>query len=129
MEESAVRIDFDRYQLPLPPRIAALMQQLLERTTLAWEHNRSASTTPWLIPGLNPARPLGHQYLSVKMREHDLPGLAGRNTARLAMAMDIPSAILAEATGTGVDSATRWATFAKRDWAAYIAARREADPS
>ncbi|MFD6282239.1 hypothetical protein ACFWFI_42795 [Streptomyces sp. NPDC060209] len=63
--------------------------------------------------------------MHLQLRKADLTGLAGRNTARLALSTDVPASILAEVTGTSVHNATPWATLAKRDWTAYIATRRE----
>ncbi|MEU8598419.1 hypothetical protein AB0D07_32770 [Streptomyces globisporus] len=63
--------------------------------------------------------------MRLQLQKADLTGLAGRNTARLALAADVPASILAEVTGTSVHNATRWATLAKRDWAEYIATRRD----
>jgi hypothetical protein len=60
-----------------------------------------------------------------KLRKHGLSGLAGRNTAGLALATDLPAAVLSEVTGTSVHNATRWSRFVKRDWADYIVTRRE----
>ncbi|MEW1860201.1 hypothetical protein AB0399_07450 [Streptomyces sp. NPDC088194] len=111
--------------MDLPPRISTLVGQRLELAEAAWQNNRSASTTPWLFPGSNPARPLSLQSMHIQLRKADLTGLAGRNTARLALATDVPASILAEVTGTSVHNATRWATLAKRDWTEYIATRRD----
>ena len=104
-------------------RLARLIRQQLNDAEVAWESNRSASTTPWLFPGLNPARPVQSQYISLKLRRHGLGGLAGRNTARRALAADLPASILADLTGTSVSSATRWSNFVKRNWTDYIASR------
>ncbi|WP_406410356.1 hypothetical protein [Streptomyces sp. NBC_01614] len=100
------------------------MRQLLHQAEAAWESNRSASTTPWLFPGQNPARPLRWEYVSLKIRRHGLSGLAARNTARFALAADLPASILADLTGTSISSATRWTNFVKRNWTDYIAIRR-----
>jgi hypothetical protein len=52
-------------------------------------------------------------------------GLAGRNTARLALAADVPSPILAALTGTSIDNATDWTNFVKRNWTGSIASRAQ----
>lgn len=91
----------------MPPRISALVGERLELAEAAWQDNRSASTTPWLFLGANPARPLCLQSMQLQLRKARLTGLAGRNTARLALATDVPASILAEVTGTSVHNATR----------------------
>ncbi|MBL3670992.1 hypothetical protein JL475_34625 [Streptomyces sp. M2CJ-2] len=125
--ESTVRLHLNGHHVDLPPRISDLVGQLLEQAESAWQNNRSASTTPWLFPGHNPARPLRLESINLQLRKYGLKGLAGRNAARLALASDVPASILAELTGTSVSNATRWATLAKRDWTGYIAARRQSD--
>ncbi|WP_411100425.1 hypothetical protein [Streptomyces sp. x-45] len=79
---------------------------------------------PGSFPGQSPARPLRAEYLSLKFRDYGLSGLAGRNTARLALAANLPASVLADLTGTSVDNAVRWTKFAKRDWTEYVAARK-----
>jgi hypothetical protein len=63
--------------------------------------------------------------MHIQLRKADLTALAGRNTARLDLATDVPASILAEVTGTSVHNATRRATLSKRDWTEYIATRRK----
>lgn len=86
-----------------------------------WQLDQTASTTPWLFPGQEPARPLGATYLNLKLRRHGIAPLAGRNNARLALATDLPASVLADLTGTS--NATRWTVYARRDWLDYIASR------
>ncbi|MBM9503057.1 hypothetical protein [Actinacidiphila acididurans] len=76
-----------------------------------------------MFAGLNPARPIQSQYIYLKLRRLGLGGLAGRNTSRLALAADVPASILAALTGTGIDNATDWTHFVKRDWTGYISSR------
>ncbi|MFJ3673357.1 hypothetical protein ACIPSE_43580 [Streptomyces sp. NPDC090106] len=124
VDGSTMRLHLNGHYVELPPRMSTLVRQRLEQAEAAWENNRSASTTPWLFPGHNPARPLCLQLIQLQLRKRDLKGLAGRNTARLALAANVPASILAEVTGTSVNNATRWATLAKRDWTGYISSRR-----
>lgn len=125
LDGNTVRLHLNGHHVGLPPRIAAIVGQRLEQAEAVWESNRYASTTPWLFPGHNPARPLCLQSMHIQLRKHDLKRLAGRNAARLALAGDVPASILAEVTGTSVSNATRWATLAKRDWTQYIATRQQ----
>ena len=52
---------------------------------------------------------------------------AGRNTARLALAAELPASVLADLTGISVSTAERWSQWAKRDWAAYVGQRTADD--
>jgi hypothetical protein len=47
---------------------------------------------------------------------------ARRNGALAALAADLPAAILADLLGMHVHTAVRWVTYARRDWAEYLAA-------
>ncbi|MCX4919932.1 hypothetical protein [Streptomyces sp. NBC_00687] len=124
VQDSAVQLKLDEGFLNLPPRLAHLVRQHLHHAEDAWESNRAATTIPWLFAGLNPARPIHSQYIYLKLRRLGLGGLAGRNTARLALAADVPASILAALTGTSIDNATDWTNFVKRDWTGYISSRR-----
>ncbi|WP_405803688.1 hypothetical protein OG729_01290 [Streptomyces sp. NBC_00210] len=128
VQEATVQLKLDGTLLQLPPRLAQLVLKHLEHAEAAWEVNRAASTTPWLFAGLNPARPIQSQYIYLKLRRLGLGGLAGRNTARLALAADVSASILAALTGTSIDNATDWANFVKRNWTDYIASRRKDRP-
>ncbi|MFE0358049.1 hypothetical protein ACFW2I_31740 [Streptomyces nigra] len=128
VQDSAVQLKLDGGFLTLPPRLAHLVRQQLHHAEDAWESNRAASTIPWLFAGLNPARPIQSQYIYLKLRRLGLSGLAGRNTARLALAADVPASILAVLTGTSIDNATDWANFVKRNWTDYIARRAQDRP-
>jgi hypothetical protein len=48
---------------------------------------------------------------------------AGRNTARLALAAQLPASVLADLTGISISTAERWSQWAKRDWTVYVAER------
>ncbi|MEU3855729.1 hypothetical protein [Streptomyces sp. NPDC029554] len=121
---TSLQIDLSGRRLHLPPKLAHLVRRLRDQSATRWRLNQLADTRPWLMPGQSPARPLRVEYLSLKFRESGLNGLAGRNTARLALAANLPASVLADLTGTSVDNAVRWSNFAKRDWTDYVAARK-----
>ncbi|MEU5032587.1 hypothetical protein AB0G48_00310 [Streptomyces rubiginosohelvolus] len=105
-------------------RLPHLVRHLRDQAANRWRLDQMADTRTWLIPGQSPARPLRAEYLSLKFRDYGLSGLAGRNTARLALAANLLASVLADLTGTSVDNAVRWTKFAKRDWTEYVAARK-----
>jgi hypothetical protein len=102
-----------------------LVRELREQSQERWSVNKSASRTTWLLPGQEPARPLRPEYLGLLLRRHGFAGLAGRNSARLALASDLPASILADLTGTSVSNAARWTGYARRDWFDYVACRQQ----
>jgi len=77
----------------------------------------------WLFPGQSPARPAVDVLFGVRLRLYGIDAHAGRNTVGLALAGELPAAVLADLTGISVSTAERWSQWAKRDWAAYVGQR------
>jgi hypothetical protein len=63
----------------------------------------------------------------VRLHRYGIDAHAGRNTARLALAAELPASVLADLTGISVGTAERWSQWAKRDWAAYVGQRTADD--
>jgi hypothetical protein len=63
--------------------------------------------------------------LSRRLLDHGIDARSTRNTALLALAADLPAPVLADILGLHVDTASRWVTYAKQDWSAYVAARAQ----
>ncbi|MED7828436.1 hypothetical protein [Streptomyces chiangmaiensis] len=63
--------------------------------------------------------------MTQKLNRHGISVCAARNSALAALAADLPSPILADLTGMHRDTAIRWVAYARRDWAAYLAARAD----
>ncbi|MGH3192300.1 MAG: hypothetical protein ACRDPY_48345 [Streptosporangiaceae bacterium] len=61
--------------------------------------------------------------MTQKLGRHGITVRAARNAALAALATDLPAAILADLLGLHVNTAVRWVTYARRDWAGYLAAR------
>ncbi|WTD01453.1 hypothetical protein OH717_02145 [Streptomyces albidoflavus] len=120
-----VELCIDGHTLRLPPRGDQLLLEQWKISAERWTVNQTASTTPWLFPGQRPARPIRSEYLGLLLRRHGFEGLASRNSARLALASDLPTCVLADLTGTSISNATRWTGYARRDWLDYIASRTQ----
>jgi hypothetical protein len=58
-----------------------------------------------------------------RLQRHGISAHAGRNTARLALAAELPASVLADLTGISISTAERWSYWASRDWTSYIAQR------
>jgi hypothetical protein len=78
---------------------------------------------PWLFPGQSPARPAVDILVGTRLHRYGIDARAGRNTARLALAAELPASVLADLTGISISTAERWSQWAKRDWAAYVGQR------
>ncbi|WP_202237875.1 hypothetical protein [Actinacidiphila reveromycinica] len=63
--------------------------------------------------------------MTQKLNRHGISVRAAHNSALTALAADLPSPILADLTGMHRHTAIRWVTYARRDWAEYLAARAE----
>jgi len=77
----------------------------------------------WLFPGQSPARPTVDILFGVRLHQYGIDAHAGRNTARLALAAELPASVLADLTGISISTAERWSQWAKRDWTVYVAER------
>ncbi|MGW7603177.1 hypothetical protein [Streptomyces antimycoticus] len=124
-DDTVVALNLNGHRLPLPPEVAQLVRALRDQRQKSWHLDQTASTTPWLFPGQEPARALGATYLYLKLRRHGIAPLASRNSARLALATDLPASVLADFTSTSISNSTRWTGYAKRDWLDYIASRKQ----
>ncbi|MGW2544810.1 XRE family transcriptional regulator [Kitasatospora sp. NPDC001574] len=116
-----------RHPVLLPPRLAGLLHQLAEEP-LPGSRSLFAQATPGprlLFPGLVPGKPISTHAMTQKLNRHGISVRAARNSALAALAADLPSPILADLTGMHRHTAIRWVTYARRDWAEYLAARAE----
>ncbi|WP_405958145.1 XRE family transcriptional regulator [Streptomyces phaeochromogenes] len=116
-----------RHPLLLPPRLGALLRELASRppTPLMIPHGPKAPR--WLFPGRVPGQPLDGHSLTNLLNRHGISTRPARNGALMALAADLPAAILADLLGLHVNTAVRWVTYARRDWADYLATRLTQD--
>ena len=96
-------------------------------TRLRSGHAGAGNSAPWLFPGQSPTRPAVDILFGVRLQRYGIDARAGRNTARLALAAELPASVLADLTGISVGTAERWSHWAKRDWAAYVGQRTADD--
>lgn len=111
--------------LLLPPPLVSL----LDRLPLGRNNNRTvlqapSSSSPLLFPGFSDSRPRDAGGFGARLHRHGIDVRGGRNTARLALAADLPASVLADVLGIHDVTATRWEQRTKRDWHAYLAPRR-----
>lgn len=110
------------HELMLPARLAALLNQLpapRQRSTLP----QSTAPDMLLFPGRTPDRPVNAGLFGKRLKRAGITVRGGRNTAFLGLAAELPSPVLADMLAVDITTATRWATYAKRDWVAYVASR------
>ncbi len=114
-----------RHPILLPPRLAGLLQRLATRPQerLMISHDQRGPRR--LFPGRVPGQPIANHALTTRLNRHGISVRPARNGALAALAADLPAAILADLLGMHVTTAVRWVTYARRDWADYLAARAE----
>ncbi len=114
-----------RHPILLPPRLAGLLQRLATRPQerLMISHHQRGPRR--LFPGRVPGQPIANHALTTRLNRHGISVRPARNGALAALAADLPAAILADLLGMHVHTAVRWVTYARRDWADYLAARAE----
>jgi hypothetical protein len=119
-------LEINTHRLMLPPQLACLVRQFRDQNDERWTLASLGTPAPWLFPGQSPARPAVDVLFGVRLQRHGINAHAGRNTARLALAAELPASVLADLTGISISTAERWSQWAKRDWIVYVA-QREAD--
>jgi len=112
-----------RHPILLPPRLAGLLQRLATQPQehLMISHDRRGPRR--LFPGRVPGQPIASHALTTRLNRHGISVRPARNGALATLAADLPAAILADLLGMHVHTAVRWVTYARRDWAEYLAAR------
>ncbi|ELS50829.1 hypothetical protein [Streptomyces viridochromogenes] len=79
---------------------------------------------PSIFPGYAAGTHRSAATLAAKLRRYQLPVRPSRNTALLALAADLPAAVLSDLLGISITSALQWTRDAARDWNAYLASRQ-----
>lgn len=129
--EQLIHRGTDRYleigaaPLLLPPILVSLLEQLpLQRVNNRTVLETPSSSSPLLFPGFSHTQPRDAGGFGARLLQHGIDVRGGRNTARLALAADVPASVLADILGIHNVTATRWAHRTRRDWHAYLAQRR-----
>jgi hypothetical protein len=107
----------------LPPRLAAILGELAAQPPPRLMIPSRSDAPRWLFPGRIPGQPLDLHSLNDQLNRHGISVRPARNGALAALASDLPAAVLADFLGIHVNTAVRWVTYARQDWAAYLAAR------
>jgi hypothetical protein len=91
----------------LPTRLAQLVCQLRDQDEPRWTLDRLGTPVPWLFPRQSPTRPAVDSLFGVRLQRCGVDAQAGRSTARLALASELPAFVLADLTGISVGTAER----------------------
>ncbi|MFD8413709.1 hypothetical protein ACFV2Q_18400 [Streptomyces sp. NPDC059650] len=113
-----------RTPIPLPTSLTDILSTLADRPTLqGWAANTSAC---WLFPGHLPGAHISAAALSRRLAALHIPNRSARTTALVALACDLPPAVLGPMLGLHPITAVQWRRRAATDWTAYLEARTAA---
>ncbi|WP_234788066.1 XRE family transcriptional regulator [Mycolicibacterium setense] len=122
-DEHGSFITFDRNPVLLPPSLARLIEQLIERRSVSsMVHNASDEIPRYLFPGRPPSRPIHPRSLQQRLTRYGLPVIHARNAAMIASASTLPPPVMTDLFGIAPSTAYRWAEYAQNSWAAYLEA-------
>lgn len=111
------------HRLLLPPKLAQMLSDLAQAGRGRSRYSPGLDGRRWLFSGLVPGRPLSAEGLGVKLAGFGLNTRLARNAALIALAAELPPAVLADLIGLHHVTAARWSRLAARDWHAFVAAR------
>jgi hypothetical protein len=92
----------------------------------------SPPTSPWLLPGGTPGRPIGADRLAIRLGRLGVPARPGRAAALTDLAAHLPVGVLARLLGISPSAATSWRTSAGGTWsgdAAELTQRGQPSPA
>lgn len=110
--------------LELPPPVAELIEQLANAAKLSPRAQTRTGDARYLFA--SPRRlhePIHSTTLGRKLALAGIRPQVSRNSAMLALASDLPAAIVATQMGLTAQTTTRWAQFSQRDSIEYLLAR------
>ena len=107
----------------LPPLLASLLQQLRDQATPASTLGRAVDPPSWLFPGRQPGTHRNGPGFTTVLAAHGISVRPARTAALMALAEQLPAAVLGPLLGLHPHTAAAWTSLVKRDWNDYIAAR------
>jgi len=123
LQDNSTYLTAGRHPILLPPRLGAILRQLAIQPPAQLMIAHGPRAPRWLFPGRIPGQPIDNHSLTNRLNRHGISARPARNGALAALAADLPAAIMADLLGMHVNTAVRWVTYARRDWADYLAAR------
>ncbi|MGH9155417.1 MAG: hypothetical protein ACRD1K_06165, partial [Acidimicrobiales bacterium] len=104
----------------LPEPLGGLVVELVT-TGRAYVGLGSPTPQSWLFPGLHPGRPLHPGHLGQRLAKLGVDARAGRRSALMHLAGQLPAAVLAEMLHLHATTAVHWVAAAGGDWSTYAA--------
>ncbi len=108
----------------LPPKLAHLIEALIERRGAASTFHAGPAQPPYLFPGRPPSRPRSVAAVQIHLNKIGLPNIHARNTAMLEAITELPAPVVSELFGLHPSTAEKWTRLAQSNWADYLAVIR-----
>ncbi|MCR8577566.1 hypothetical protein [Streptomyces sp. Isolate_219] len=118
--DNGVRLQLGTRPLDIPEPLGNLIRELV-RTRRGHANVGHTDTSPWLIPGGRPGRPMNPARLMRRLNNIGLPTRAGRGTALMDLAGRLPATVLSRLLGIHIQTATAWSQEAGNTRPGYAA--------
>lgn len=115
-----VFIRFGHSDVHIPDPLAGLLLALI-RDGRRYRGVGSPASSCWLLPGMQPGRPLTPARLGERLRTLGIRAQPGRRSAMTHLAAQVPAAVLAELLNLAPTTAVKWVRDAGGDWTRYAA--------
>ncbi|MDX3537531.1 hypothetical protein PV721_24795 [Streptomyces sp. MB09-01] len=123
-DETGAYLTVNETRALLPPRLAALVEELISRPQSPAAVIRGPGHGPgYLFPGKTPGRPRSANSIRCRLSQHGLLTLAARNTAMITLISDMPPQIVSDLLGFSPSTTTQWAAYLQDSWSDYLVAR------
>jgi hypothetical protein len=119
--DGAVSMCFAAHRLDLPEPLAGLVAALATGTRHGHVGIGAPATTPRLLRGHLPGRPITPARLGERLVVFGIDARAARRAALLQLAAELPAPVLAGSLGIATTTAVDWVKAAGGDWAKYAA--------
>lgn len=120
-DQDRVSVRFATHELDLLDPLATLVASLLRGERQGHTGIGAPATTPWLLPGHLPGRPITPARLGERLAKFGIDARAARRTALIQLGSQLPAPVLAGSLGIATTTATDWVKAAGGDWASYAA--------
>ncbi len=107
----------------LPPALASLLLQLRDNATPVSTLGRAVTSRAWLFPGRHPGTHRDGAAFTTVLATYGFDVRPSRTAALMALAEQLPAAVLGPLLGLHPHTAVHWTNLVKRDWTEYVAQR------